>query len=667
MQKLIIQLGLALTFLLSSTAALAQWEVQPYLKWKVVHTPHFQVIFNAEQQDLGLLYAEKLEKAYFQLRSYFTEAPERTIVVINDKTDLTNGYATRIPYPHIMAYPVLPGPEESLADTGDWAFELLAHEYTHILNFEPAGGIMVPLRAIFGTIIAPNLLLPNWWKEGLAVEMETRLGHKGRLRSVYQDATLRAMTEDQTLTSFDMAQINENIPTWPEGARPYLFGSLMWSQMLAEHGDKVVDELNQRHGRRIPYFVETPAKDATGMKYPEQYARALNETKTRAETQLKTLREVLPTPFVQLRNPYMFLTAPSISPDGLRMAVITEDDANSRSVKIVVRKDLKTSFMDAKETDTIEKFDQNFFPLPSQDEPPSGSIQRVSWFPDSQKIVYDKIDVTNKVERFSDLFMYDIINGTTSSLTKGLRAREPIVSPNGKQIAFVKLEGGKTHLGLLTLDGTTRKVDLLYSPDFQERVSYPIFWDEDTILFSLRKDGAEYLHRYSISKNTIEKILPEFPDARFAKKTSEGLIFASSQNGTHNIYLANADLTSARPITHTLTALFSADLDPASQDLFATMMTSQGLKVAAFKAENWKATPSDLPHIDPLWENRYPAVANEEEATTQAHATVKASKIEDYAASGYLLPRYWVPFIVGTSSETGLILQAMTSGFDPLK
>ncbi len=171
MQKNFVHLFLSFAFLFPLSVS-AQLEVPPDIKWKTLTTPHFQVIFNAKQQDLGRLYAQKLEKAYTQLRAYFRSLPETTVVIINDKTDVTNGYATRIPYPHIMAYPVLPGPEESLADTGDWAFELLAHEYTHILNFEPANGVMVPLRFIFGNIIAPNILLPSWWKEGLAVEIK---------------------------------------------------------------------------------------------------------------------------------------------------------------------------------------------------------------------------------------------------------------------------------------------------------------------------------------------------------------------------------------------------------------------------------------------------------------------------------------------------------------
>lgn len=649
-------------------SAFAQLEVPPDLKWKTLKTPHFEIIFNAKQQDLGLLYAEKLEKAYAELRSYFHSLPEKTIVIINDKTDVTNGYATRIPYPHIMAYPVLPGPEESLADTGDWAFELLAHEYTHILNFEPANGIMKPLRFVFGNIIAPNILLPTWWKEGVAVEMETRLGNHGRLRSFYQDATIRAMVEDKTFYSYDIAEANEYIPTWPEGMRAYLFGSLMWSQMFTEHGLHVAKDLNERQGGRVPYFIETPAKEILGMNYTAQYNQMLDEVVIRAQTQLKTIREAKITQVVIPKNNFVSVTAPSISPDGKHLAVVTEDDASSRSVKIITRANDSQSFLDAQSSDTVEKFNQEFEPASQRDGPPTGSIQRVSWFPNSEKIVYDKIDYVNRIERFSDLHIYDLVHKKTTRLTQKLRGREPSVAPDGLAIVFVKLEGGKTHLGILKDTQGTWKEEIVYSPELQERISYPLFWNQDLLLFSLRKvDGSEHLYSYSLSSQKSELLFPEYKNIRFAKKTPEGLLFTSGQSGVLNLYLADNDLKKARPVSNTLTAFFTADFDPLSKDIFATHMTSQGPKVVAIKSEEWRNAPSELPEIKGLMADRYPEVKPDEKKIEGARAALNQSTLEDYSPYGYLWPQYWMPFVSGSSSETGIILTAQTSGFDPLK
>jgi Periplasmic component of the Tol biopolymer transport system len=644
----------------------AQLEVPPQLEWKTLNTAHFQVIYNAEHQDLGVLYGSKLELAFEKLRPYFTQMPARTVVVINDKTDLTNGYATRIPYPHIVAYPVLPGPEDSLSDPGDWAFELLAHEFTHILSFEPAEGIMKALRYGFGTIVAPNLLLPRWWKEGLAVEMETKLGNHGRLRSIFQDSALRAWVEAGTLTKYDIAQANEAIPSWPDGTRPYIFGSVFWSEAYAKKGDKIGDELTLRHSSRVPYFIEAPAKATLMHDYETEYQNSLVSVQTRAQAQLVKLREVEPTTYILPKNGFLYLTAPAISPDGQHMALITENDSYSRAVKLLSRKKGDESFLDLTNSSTVDRYDDNIGPSFTPDEPTTGRVQRVSWYPGSDKIIYDKIDLANRYEVYSDLYVYDLKTKKVKALTKRLRAREPAVSPNGHDVAFVKLEGSKTSLGLLKITDHGQSVEILVNPGLQERISYPEFLDEKTLVFSWRKEtGEEFLYRYNIETNSAEKILPEFPNARFAHKTSQGLMFTSSKNGTHNIYLANADLTAAKPLTHTLTAHFGSDFDSRKNEIYSGMMTAQGPKIIAITQDNWSKTPEELPVIDKLFADRYPA----QEKTTAGEPLLAESKyqVEDYSPYGYLWPRYWIPFIAGSSSETGLVISAQTSAFDPLK
>ncbi len=679
----------------------AQLEVSPDIDWKILKSEHFEVIFNAKQQDLGRLYSEKLEKAFSDLRPYFHTMPTNTVVIINDKTDVTNGYATPIPYSHIMAYPVLPGPEESLADIGDWAYELLAHEFTHILTFAPAGGVVRPIKAVFGTIISPNLLLPRWWKEGVAVEMETRLSQHGRLRSVFQDATIRAMVADQTFLQYDIAEANESLPSWPQGARPYLFGSLMWSQMIADKDTSVIGDLHERHGRRAPYFIETPARDILGSNYTDKYNRMLSTTMDLAEAQMKILRSVSITPIKLPVNRLNSVTAPTVSPNGKHLVLIAENDSNSRSIKIITRKSDAESFLDVKNSDTIEEFNEVPNTALQRDGPPNGSIQRVSWFPDSKQIIYDKIDYSSRYERFSDLYIYDLETKKTRSLTKSLRAREPAVSTDGKSLAFVKLEGGKTQLAIVHLDKTQDSVEILFTPDIQQRISYPTFLNDHTLVFSLRKvDGTEHLQKMDLTTKTLQPLLVDFPNARFAKQTPLGLIFTSSRNGTHNVYLANPELTAAKPLTHTLTALFTADFDPKRQELFVTTMTSQGLRVGAITKENWSATPGTLPQIQPLLADRYKTpplsmtpVASVVPTTTVGLPPEKLSSsaiaeqkplppivsesvseiatpsetLEDYSAAGYLWPRFWLPFIVGSSSETGLVIMAQTTAFDPLK
>ncbi|WII70758.1 hypothetical protein QJS83_09825 [Bdellovibrio sp. 22V] len=391
-----------------------------------------------------------------------------------------------------------------------------------------------------------------------------------------------------------------------------------------------------------------------------------SEVVLKAQEQLKTLREAPVTSSTIPRNAFISVTAPAISPDGLNLAVITEDDGNSRSIKIITREG-EQSFLDAKSADTIEKFNEALTPASQQDAPPKGSIQRLSWFPDSQRLIYDKIDYINRIQRYSDLHIYDLKSKKAKQLTTGLRGREPSVSPQGDLVTFVKVEGGKTHLGLLKME-TPQEIEILYSAPLQERISYPLFWDQDTLLFSLRKvDGSERLHKYTRSTKQLETLFSDYENIRFARKTSEGLIFTSGKNGALNLYLASADLRSAKPITNTLTAFFTADIDPLRKEIFATQMTAQGLKVTAVMPQDWKNTPEEIPQISPLLADRYAQIPVNTQAEADAKTALEQSTIEDYSPYGYLWPQYWIPFIAGSSSETGVVLQVQTSGFDPLK
>lgn len=634
-------------------------EVPPEWKYKKISTPHFDIIYNSTQQDLGELYAQQMEKAFSLLSPVFTATPEKTLVIINDKTDATNGYATRIPYPYIMTYPVLPGPQESLSESGDWALELLAHEYTHILTFEPANGVFSVLRGVLGSIAAPNLLLPNWWKEGLAVQTESMLGAKGgRLKSLYQDATLRAMVEDQSLYSFDIAQVNEAIPTWPEGMRSYVFGSLFWSQAVSDYGTGVMNSLNQRHAGRLPYFIEEPSWELLNDSYEGFYNKALRETETRAQAQLKKLREKPLSEIHRLPLDGKYSSAPAISDDGNYLALISVDYKADRMIDIFVR-DPDTKLITKKLKVEIKKEEEPLAPKNNEDGPPSGSIQKIAWFHKSPKLIYDQLHYVNRTERYSDLYLYDLSTGKSKKLTSSLRGREPSMAPNDNKVVFVKLEGGRTRLGIYDL--AANKEEILYSPALQERISAPIYLDEETIIFALRNvKGEEGLWTYSLKDQKLTQVLTGFEQARFPVATPKGLMFTSSNNGIHNLYLASPDLKTAKPVTHVLTMVSSAAMDPVTEHLYVTYVGSTGPSVVRIAKENWEKTPEDLPRIEGLFGDRYKNSLSADSAPTQKY------EASDYSPWGYLWPRYWIPF-VWTSPEGGLLIQAQTSGADPLK
>lgn len=600
--------------------------------WKTIKTEHFDVVFSAEQQDLGLYYAETAERAYQNLATVFTERPDRTVIVVNDSTDLSNGYATRIPYPLIMAFPVQVSDHDSLSEAGEWARELITHEMTHIMQLEPAHGFYKVLRPVFGTIVAPNLLLPLWWKEGMAVEMETQFSPGGRSRSHYQDATFRAFHIDKKLFTYTLAEANEMLPSWPYGSRAYVFGSAFWSQIAKDYKPTAADNIAQAQGHRMPYFVEDPMEELTGTTYDMNYLKALHEIDENSRIQVAKLQEVKPTDFTVLANDGQSSSAPTYSKAFQLLAYI--------------------DFIDGENTIRIQNMDGSV--LKELKRRPNESITDIVFHPTQKKIVYAKSDRASENQFYSNLYIYDLDAGKSEKIVNTDRARSPQFSDDGKQIIFVTTANGRSQLKILNFE--TKQADLIKEFTYQERIYSPLFWDKENILYTKRlSDKKQILIRYNLDQKSEVQLLTNVDEIRFLKKVDQKLYFTSTNNGVQNVYVTS-DLKKIAPVTHALTGVWSFDVDPEHQQLWASIMTGDGFKVALAKIQ---PLPNTLPKIENKIAARYNYVDK-----TKAPAP---APVEDYEAAGYLWPRYWIPYVATASSSKGLYLQAQTSGQDPLQ
>lgn len=600
--------------------------------WKTIKTEHFDVVISAEQHDLGLYYAQAAEKAYQNLSGVFSQMTERIVLIVNDTTDVTNGFATRIPYPYIMAYSVPSNEHDSLSEAGDWARELITHELTHILQFEPATGFYAYLRPLFGTIIAPNMLTPAWWKEGMAVEMETQFTPRGRLRSTYQDASVRSFVLENKLSLQTIEKANEVLPSWPYGARPYLFGSLFFSQLNFETKDrKSTVQLANRQGERVPFFIEGPMNELTGRSYEMQYTAALHMAAENSNDQLKLLNSFELSdlePIVQ-ENESSF--QPRYSEPHKLLALIES--------------------IEGKNTLTVLDADNKKMKLKNL---PSGQIQSIDFHPTERKILYSLIDSIDSKHFFSDLYVYDLEKEKTERLTTAQRVRSATYSDDGARAVFVTTFGGQTQLRMM--DIAKKEVHLVVNPELGTRYESPLFWDESNVLVvKVDAAGVRRLIKVNLEQKVESTVALDFPQIRFLNKIGTSLYFVSSKNGVNNIYVSD-DLVTGVPVSHVLTGIWSYDISGDGNAAWTSLMTSEGFKVTKVKLSRFT---QDLPVIENAIEKRYPAYSEPE-------FNPKKYETTDYEASGYLMPSYWIPFISTSSSSNGVFLQAQTTGHDPL-
>lgn len=601
-------------------------------EWKIIKTDHFDIVVNAKHLDLGRYYAFASEKAYQNLSLVFTNMTKRIVIVVNDTTDVPNGYATRIPYPHIMAYSVVAGDHDSLSESGDWASILITHELTHILQFEPASGVYSFIRPIFGTVVAPNMLMPSWWKEGMAVEIETQFSDTGRTRSTYQDAVLRSFVLEGRMDKYDLPQASEALPSWPYGNRPYLFGSLFFSQLVSETKDiKSVNFLASRQGERAPYFIEEPMNELTGQGYEATYLKALKTAEEYGQADLKKLKQKPMSQIKFVTKPEQSSARPTISRvHGLIAYLQTVEDENFVHI-----------------TDLSGK-KQNFKNLPK------GSLQSLNFHPTEKKLLFTKVDSVNSKYLLSDLYEYNLETEKTTPLTLAARVRSAVYSDDGKQIAFLATDKGQTQIQLMDIESKT--IQFVLGSDFTTRYETVIFWDSNTLLANkINEKGAYSLVKIDLATKSETVVGLDYKKIRFIKKHKDSLYFVSSQSGVNNLYVSD-DLVSAKPLTNISTGLWSFDIIDDSKEIIGSVMTAYGFRVARVsKLENL----NELPVIENKIAERY--------TNKSTDFNLKPAPEIDYAAGSYLWPSYWIPFVSTSSSSRGVFVQAQTDGFDPLK
>lgn len=658
--------------------------VDPKDSWKTHEVRegefHFDLIYNAKHHKLAALYAQKIKQSYQFFKPFIQTFPDRTVIVLLDQTDLTNGYATPVPYPHIVLYPVLPNTLDSLGETSDWPLELFTHEMTHILTFEPTRGVMTAIKSIFGTIVAPNLLLPTWWKEGVAVEMETQIANGGRLRSKYQDAYLRTLSLADRWKEKTIDRVNEELPEWPRGQHPYIFGSLFFSYVVKEKGLAGVNQLFQRQAGRIPYFIEEPAIQLLDATYSRYFNDKMFEIQTRAteqaakatgaentETILEEKRSIFQLSKLDFKEKNQNFFSPQISADGKKIAFLS---LNKKDETLLQVRELHAG----KNGDEVgARLGQT-----------AGAIDRFQFSQDGKSIIFSKVDATSYKTQHSDLYLWDFEKKKLYPMSFTLRCREVQVSPKNDSYICVQVADGQTRLLKGSLDAESirsqpthfwnsrkqnfAKPQVLFSSELQEKISYPVFLNENEIIYSYHNlKGEEYLEKYSLITGKKELVLKDGSQLKYPLVMEGDLYFLSDENGTFNIYSYDFKNKQKRPITNTASTYVNFAFSPTSKALWATLMTDDGLSISHISEAQWSARQqqnSPLPKLESLMGSHYSSASKNTEIATTLDPAVSALTEQDYSPWPYLIPRYWLPFV--SASQTGYLIEAQTSAFDPL-
>ncbi len=244
------------------------------IKWNIVRTGHYNVIYPRGNDSLAYKYVQLLETTYPYVQQSIGKSDLwKFPVVLHPSNMLSNGMVAWAP--RRMELLTTPSADNSAQA---WDSHLVLHESRHVFQTRKlTHGLFKPLYYLFGeqSFAISNVALPTWFLEGDAVATETALSSTGRGRLPEFNMLYRthAMTDD--FYSFDK---------WFLGSykdytgSKYALGYDMTAYARHEYGNDIWDKVTTRYIKRflnIPPFTKA-LKHHTGIGKDELFHKTFS-------------------------------------------------------------------------------------------------------------------------------------------------------------------------------------------------------------------------------------------------------------------------------------------------------------------------------------------------------------------------------------------------------
>jgi hypothetical protein len=602
--------------------------VPPDVPWFTLEAPHFRVHYHdgPKQHAFAQRLARACEAAHEKLVPLIGWAPERkTEVLLSDDSDSANGSANAYLQPVLTVLAEAPDDQSVLNDYEDYVWQLVAHEYTHILHLDSASGLPALVNRVFGKMITPNAYVPRWLTEGLATYEESNLSSAGRNRSALFDMWLRASVLEGP--AFRLDELTHNPTRWPTGNLAYLEGGRFLRYVAERVGEERLTRYVTSYGAKlIPWSLNLTAEEELGASWVSLHRdwQAALETQYRAQADaILAAGQTHP----RLLTHWGAETGqPHFTPDGRRVVYLQsgfDRHVELRSVGLNGEGDRREFEL---VTDVV--FDLS---------------------PDGLRVAFARPDIYREYQLVDDLYEVELGTGRERRLTEGLRATEPAYSPDGSLLAFVGRAGsGSTYLALFDL--RSARVTRLFDASADERVFTPAFTpDGRALVFSQQSGSARHVRALDLATREVRTVAGGPWLNLQPHVTADGTVLVTSdRSGVYNVHALRPAGGRVDALTNLVTGALRPTLSPDGATLAFALYSSRGYDIAVLPIE--EAFDGTLPD-----RAARPAPVFRDDPSV-------VYPVRPYQPWASMLPLYWVP--VSETDPLGLALGATTSGGD---
>ena len=580
---------------LTSTARVeAAGPYDPDVEYNTLTTPHFYVMYPTGYGQLALRTAHIAEQTYPYLRDrYQWEPAARTAIVLNDQTDSANGSAQLVPSKIVTLFITAPTRVSGLEEYDDWLTAVLIHEMAHIFHLDMAYGLPWLGRLIFGKYIAMNSYTPGWVTEGLAVYEETVSTSAGRGRSTYVDMVIRTAALEDRFPPIDQGY--RGYPRWPFGNIAYFFGGRFQLWLRERYGEEKLLAYHRAYAANpIPYFTYLPAK----LKFGASIEALWNTWEEEARADAVLERERIRSSALAVTEPTRLTqhggesVGPSITPDGRHIVFSTSSPVDGPRVRRIT--------VDGTEDEVLLN---------------DTLSQAISFTADGNAFYYTQTEINQRFYRHNNLLRYSLERGSAEPVTLqdeeaskafvassgSLRARDPDISPDGKQLVFVQNWFGANRMVVADVasDGLKITPKEIVAPEPDVQLANPRFSPDGALIAVSRFAGGrrdvvvydvQGRRVLDVTRDRAQDTDPEWsPDGRF-------LVFSSDRTGIYNLYAYDFAQGELRQLTNLITGAFQPSISPDGRFVVFRGYSSDGFDVyrTAFDPSHGVVVPRDL-------------------------------------------------------------------------
>ncbi|MDD5222797.1 MAG: DPP IV N-terminal domain-containing protein [bacterium] len=633
-------LRLAVCGLLALLAGPASAYNHPELNWRMIETGHFRVLYHQGEEDLAREGSRVAEEIYPRVTGYYGYEPAgKTAIIFQDTDDEAYGESSYFQNTILITATSL---DLLLRGRVDWLKNVITHEFTHLVSLELADrfGPRIPLLILSvlesgsgrgrpgvfryldlaGSVPVPGSITPSWFSEGAAQAGSTRFGSD--FWDSYRNTFLRASWLEGKVMSLDEMGALSGKDAW-EGEQVYNQGFSICRYLEGRYGPGILRDLAREQGRGWHFNFGNTVRKVSGRDLPAVYAewRKWLSEEYGKELEGITGNETAGEKFAGKGRLNLF---PRFSPDGEWIAYVSSGNSDFLTESLVIT--------------TREKGGGSIFI--------AGGVNSGAGFsPDGKRLVYSRDDLFDlKGNHFSDLYVYDLEESSEMKITDGLRASNPVWSPDGTKIAFINNEGGDRNLWLLDLSRDQDDLAPLTGFAGGSQIFSPVFSPSgDLIAFGILKEGNEEIYSVDLSGKVQPLVSGPANERDPAWVNGSRLLYSSDEGGIFNLFELDLTTGEKRRLTRVKTGAFMPAPDPQGEGVVYSYFTTDGfriyqMQVAGSQSQVASKSSSQIPSIDNLRPAAQTMLPEKSDLPQHSISRLPSASVYSEPVTGYLLP-----------------------------